>query len=220
MQNPFDKTGKSDEAILKKWQDRLSKARSKYQPELDLMVEREEIYRGTHKIDKVHGKTQKTQDAVIARNVVAEIIEAEVSSDIPTPKVTPRHKEDEQLAKTIEDYIRNEIDRLPFERLNDQDERTTPTHGGDLFLVEWDNTKRTHTTRGALSVTLLHPKQFIPQPGVYNIPDMDYFFIQLAQSKEYIKKKYGKDVSAEDEEQPDARGFEQSVVDDLVTENI
>ena len=60
MQNPFDKTGKSDEAILKKWQDRLSKARSKYQPELDLMVEREEIYRGTHKIDKVHGKTQKT----------------------------------------------------------------------------------------------------------------------------------------------------------------
>ena len=121
MQNPFDKTGKSDEAILKKWQDRLSKARSKYQPELDLMVEREEIYRGTHKIDKVHGKTQKTQDAVIARNVVAEIIEAEVSSDIPTPKVTPRHKEDEQLAKTIEDYIRNEIDRLPFERLNDQD---------------------------------------------------------------------------------------------------
>ena len=220
MQNPFDKTGKSDEAILKKWQDRLSKARSKYQPELDLMVEREEIYRGTHKIDKVHGKTQKTQDAVIARNVVAEIIEAEVSSDIPTPKVTPRHEEDEQLAKTIEDYIRNEIDRLPFERLNDQDERTTPTHGGDLFLVEWDNTKRTHTTRGALSVTLLHPKQFIPQPGVYNIPDMDYFFIQLAQSKEYIKNKYGKDVSAEDEEQPDARGFEQSVVDDLVTENI
>ncbi len=134
MQNPFDKTGKSDEAILKKWQDRLSKARSKYQPELDLMVEREEIYRGTHKIDKVHGKTQKTQDAVIARNVVAEIIEAEVSSDIPTPKVTPRHEEDEQLAKTIEDYIRNELDRLPFERLNDQDERTTPTHGGDCSL--------------------------------------------------------------------------------------
>ena len=29
MQNPFDKTDKSDEAILKKWQDRLSKARSR-----------------------------------------------------------------------------------------------------------------------------------------------------------------------------------------------
>ena len=154
------------------------------------------------------------------RNVVAEIIEAEVSSDIPTPKVTPQHQEDEQLAKTIEDYLRDEIDRLPFERINDQDERTTPVHGGDLFLVEWDNTAMTHTTRGALSVSLLHPKQFIPQPGVYEIPDMDYFFIQLAQTKDYIRNKYGVDVSTESEEQPDARGFDMPTVDDLVTENI
>ena len=71
--------------------------------------------------------------------------------------------------------------------------------------MEWDNEVRTHTTRGALSVTLLHPKQFIPQPGVYSIPEMDYFFIQLAQTKDYIKAKYGRDVSAESEEEPAAR---------------
>lgn len=213
---------KKDEAILQKWQTRLQKARQEYQHALDKMDESEALYRGTHKIDRTRGSTSKNEpkDATTVRNVVAEIIEAEVSSDIPTPKVTPQHQEDEQLAKTIEDYLRDEIDRLPFERINDQDERTTPVHGGDLFLVEWDNTAMTHTTRGALSVSLLHPKQFIPQPGVYEIPDMDYFFIQLAQTKDYIKSKYGVDVSTESEEQPDARGFDMPTVDDLVTENI
>lgn len=213
---------KKDEAILQKWQTRLQKARQEYRHALDKMDESEALYRGTHKIDRTRGSTSKNEpkDATTVRNVVAEIIEAEVSSDIPTPKVTPQHQEDEQLAKTIEDYLRDEIDRLPFERINDQDERTTPVHGGDLFLVEWDNTAMTHTTRGALSVSLLHPKQFIPQPGVYEIPDMDYFFIQLAQTKDYIKNKYGVDVSTESEEQPDARGFDKPTVDDLVTENI
>ena len=213
---------KKDEAILQKWQTRLQKARQEYQHALDKMDESEALYRGTHKIDRTRGSTSKNnpKEATTVRNVVAEIIEAEVSSDIPTPKVTPQHQEDEQLAKTIEDYLRDEIDRLPFERINDQDERTTPVHGGDLFLVEWDNTAMTHTTRGALSVSLLHPKQFIPQPGVYEIPDMDYFFIQLAQTKDYIKSKYGVDVSTESEEQPDARGFDKPTVDDLVTENI
>lgn len=213
---------KKDEAILQKWQTRLQKARQEYQGALDKMDESEALYRGTHKIDRTRGSTSKNEpkDATTVRNVVAEIIEAEVSSDIPTPKVTPQHQEDEQLAKTIEDYLRDEIDRLPFERINDQDERTTPVHGGDLFLVEWDNTAMTHTTRGALSVSLLHPKQFIPQPGVYEIPDMDYFFIQLAQTKDYIKNKYGVDVSTESEEEPDARGFDASTVDDMVTENI
>lgn len=209
-----------DEDILRKWQERLKTARGKYATELTRMGEREALYRGTHKIDRKRGSEVAPADATIAQNVIAEIIEAEVSSDIPTPKVTPRHREDEGLAKTIEDFLRNELDRLPFERMNDQDERTTPVHGGDLFLVEWDNTARTHTTRGALSVTLLHPKQFIPQPGVYHIPDMDWFFIQLAQTKDYIKAKYGVDVGAEGEEEPDARGFGQSEAKDMVTENI
>ena len=213
---------KKDRNLLQKWQERLRKARQEYQSALDKMDDCQALYMGTHKIDKTRGTTAKVKpkDATTVRNVVAEIVEAEVSSDIPTPKVTPQHPEDEQLAKTIEDYLRDELDRLPFERINDQDERTTPVHGGDLFLVEWDNEERTHTTRGALSVSLLHPKQFIPQPGVYEIPDMDYFFIQLAQTKDYIKKKYGVDVSTESEEEPDARGFDTSTVDDMVTENI
>ena len=212
---------KKEKKLLQLWQERLQKSRAAYAAELGRMAEHEALYRGTHEIDPVRGGTVKRpKQATSVRNVVAELVEAEVSSDIPTPKVTPQRKEDEQLAKTIEDYLRDELDRLPFERINDQDERTTPVHGGDLFLVEWDSTAMTHTTRGALSVRLLHPKQFIPQPGVYEIPEMDYLFVQLAQTKEYIKTKYGKDVDDESEEEPDARGFDTATADDMVTENI
>ena len=91
---------KKDEAILQKWQTRLQKARQEYQHALDKMDESEALYRGTHKIDRTRGSTSKNnpKEATTVRNVVAEIIEAEVTSDIPTPKVTPQHQEDEQLA--------------------------------------------------------------------------------------------------------------------------
>ena len=58
-----------------------------------------------------------------------------------------RREEHEELAKTLEDFLRNETDRLPFEMLNDMDERITPIQGGDIFLVEWDSDRHTHETR-------------------------------------------------------------------------
>ena len=44
------------------------------------------------------------------RNIVAENIESQVSTDIPQPKVTARRKQDEGLARLIEDMLRNELE--------------------------------------------------------------------------------------------------------------
>ena len=49
------------------------------------------------------------------------------------PKVTPRNPDDEGRAMLIEDFLRNELDRLPFERLNDMQERTAPIQGCLLY---------------------------------------------------------------------------------------
>ena len=46
----------------------------------------------------------------------------------------------------IEAMLKNELDRLPMEELNDMQERTVPIQGGGLFLVEWDNNQRTSHT--------------------------------------------------------------------------
>ena len=164
---------------------------------------------------------RKTKAAHV-RNICAELIEAQTDSNIPQPKVTARRKQDEMKAKLIEDMLRNELDRMPFEQLNDIMERTVPIQGGAAFLVEWDNTQRTHFTIGELAVSTLHPKQIIPQDGVYTgIEDMDYIILKIPQTKEYIRRRYDVDVSDESEEEPDIKGTGgDTTANDLVTQYI
>ena len=203
------------------WQARLQRNENAYSHRLAAMDERERIYKGSRKIDKrVIG--DYTDEAAHVRNLTAEIIEAQVNSSIPQPKVTAMRQEDERKAKLIEDMLRNELNRLPMEQLNDQQERTVPIQGGGMFLVEWDNTQRSHTTVGELAVSLLHPKQVIPQDGVYTgVEDMDYIILKMPQTKEYIKRRYGVDVKSETEQEPDVKSeANQSPADDLVTQYI
>lgn len=208
---------------LSRWQERLSKNLSAYETERAEMTDFEKLYAGSRDIDgnvnsKYKGKVKK---ASYVRNVVAEIIEAIVDSNIPSPKVTAYRERDQKLANIVEDYLRNEMDRLPMERLNDQDERTTPIQGGDFFLVEWDSKKKTHTTAGELAVSLIHPKQLVPQAGMTDLNEMDYFFILVSRTKEWIKKQYGVDVENETESDPEVRsGEDVQSADDLVTQNI
>lgn len=182
------------------------------------MNRREDLYDGTKEIKGANGK--KAKDAMHVRNIVAELIESQVSSAIPMPKVTAIRAKDEGLAKKIENWLRNEIDRLPFEELNDQDERTTYIQGGDHFFVEWDTTARTHTTEGAIEVNLQHPKTVIPQPGVLTgIEDMDYIFVAAPRSKKWVKDTYGVNVNEERESDPGLRSVGgESESEDLITQ--
>lgn len=211
---------KGQQNRLKKWQDRMQRNLAAYQPILDEMDRMNTLYMGSRAIQPKVGTVVNgpVEAASMVRNIVAELVEAQVDSSIPMPKVTARNEVDEPLATTIEDFLRNETDRLPFEKMNDLDERTTPVQGGDFYLVEWDADRHTQTTMGELSVTLLHPKQVIPQAGVNEIEDMDYIFIRMAMTKDHVKEQYGIDVSAEGEESPESRGGT-TIADDVVTVN-
>lgn len=212
---------KKNKARLALWQERLGANQSAYAGEVALMDRRESLYAGDNEIRAIVKGERKTSTPHV-RNICAELIESQVNSGIPQPKVTARRKQDEMKAKLIEDMLRNELDRLPFEYLNDMMERTVPIQGGALFLVEWDNGKRTHTTVGELTVSALHPKQIVPQDGVYSgIEDMDYIILKLPQTKEYIKRKYDVDVWDESETEPDIKGpFGEGTADDLVTQYV
>lgn len=212
------KANKTDKAKLQLWQDRLAANETKYAGQTELMDRRERQYRGDKDLSPIV-RGERTRKAVHVRNISAELIEAQVSSSIPQPKVTARRQRDEHLAKIIEDMLRNELDRLPFEQLNDMMERTVPIQGGAAFLVEWDNNRRTHETVGELVVSTLHPKVIVPQDGVYSgIEDMDYIILKLPQTKEYIRRRYGVDVSDESERDPDVKGLDADTAEDMVTQ--
>lgn len=210
---------KQDRVKLDLWQRRFDEAKEDASGEIAKMQRRKQLYGGDKHIATPAG-TDAAKQASSVRNIVFELIESQVDSNIPTPKVTARDAQNEALAQEIEDMLRSEIDRLPFERLNDEDERTTPMQGGDYFLIEWDASERTHTTVGELTVRLIHPRQVLVQKGITDFRQADWVFIMLAQTKEYIKNRYGVDVSEEGEEYPEMRGDDQSQSDDMVTQVI
>ena len=195
------------------WQQRLASADSAFSAEIEKMDQRERLYNGDNNLlplvagdTKRDGGAKKTSHV---RNIIFENIETQVSSSIPQPKVTPRRKQDEHLANVIEHFLRNELDRLPFETINDMAERTVPIQGGVGFLIEWDNTRRTHRTVGEITVSSIHPKQFAPQPGVYTgISDMDWFIVKIPTTKEAVRRTFGVDVRDEGESEPDVRSAE------------
>ena len=214
---------KKNQGKLTAWQHRLQYNVSAYSSQYDRMDRRELLYRGNREIKQVYSgeKGGNPTEARHVRNIVAELIEAQVDSNLPQPKVTPMRKEDEGLARIIEDMLKNEMDRLPFESLNDLSERVVPLQGGGYYFVDWDNTKRSHTTVGELVVDFLHPKNVVPQYGVYtDVQDMDYFMIRQAATKAYIKQRYGVDVADEAESEPEIKGVdgaEAGAAEDMVT---
>ena len=217
-----------DKSKLEYWKNWVSRNETAYSGELEKMDRREALYRGevreiTPLTARDRARDGGRRRTAHLRNIVAENIEAEVSSSIPQPKVTARRQEDEGRAKLLEDMLRNELDRLPMEELNDRMERTVPIQGGAFWLVEWDNRRRTHSTVGDVTVSILHPKQVIPQDGVFTrVEDMDAIALKLPQTRESIRRAYGVDVSGEGEEEPEVRalGEEAPEAEDLVTQYV
>ncbi len=211
---------KNGQGKLPMWQERLRRNSAAMREEFERMDKRTALYNGTREIEKTPDAKSSRAAALATgvRNIVAELMEAQVDSSFPMPKVTARRQEHEELAKTLEDFLRNETDRLPFEMLNDMDERITPIQGGDIFLVEWDSDRHTHETRGELCVSLLHPRQVIFQDGVNEINDMDFIIVQMGMSKKHVKEKYGVSVADETESDPQSRGG-RSTAEDVVTVN-
>ena len=215
------KTGAKPEK-LEMWQKRLERSNTAVSDDLDKMDHRERLYRGESELPKLVKGDKEGQAPPHVRNIIFENIESQISSDIPQPKVTALRREDEKLAQIIENFLRNELDRLPFETMNDLAERTVPIQGGVLHLTEWDNRQRTHTAVGRLDQRVIHPKQLAPQPGVYTgLDDMDWFILKIPTTKEYILQRYGVRLENEGEQEPQVRGTgEEDASEDAVTQYV
>ena len=188
------------------WRGKLENARIAYSSTLQEISKNLAVYEGTREVNGNPNKGIPARDlAINVRNIAYELIESQVDSSIPMPKVTAIHEGDEAQAKAIEKALVNKVKMLKLSIINDQMERIVPVQGGDFFLVEWDNSLGYHSNYGDVNVLEINPRQVIPQPGVSKIEDMDYIFIQTTQTKDAVKKKYNVDVEDADEEYSEIR---------------
>ncbi len=156
-------------------------------------------YQGDNSVD---GGGKNTH---IVRNITYELIESQISSIIPTPNVVPKNLtyKTEENAKAITDLLKNLRDELPFEKINDEDERNTYVYGTSLYFAQWNFEKNN------VDVSLVPIEQFVPEPKVYEIEDMNYFFLNFYETPYNIKEKYNVEI---EEKYLDANGLAKVIV--------
>ena len=213
---------KNQNKTLSEWKSRLEEAKNKYADERNHMITYRKYYQGSREIQpNVNSSITKVKQAANVRNIVYELVESQVDSSIPMPKVRAIHAEDDELAVRIEKLLENMVINLKLQVLNDSMERVTYVQGGSLFHVQWDSNKGLHSEVGAVVVDKIHPYKVIPQPGVTDLNDMDYFFVQDVMTKKAVKRFYGVDVTdaENDDTEIATNNTEVSTNEDLVTVN-
>lgn len=188
-----------EQSKIRFFQDLYQEARSHAETLYSKLQQHLEQYKGSRKIDG------SDVEATQIRNITYELVESQVTSYLPTPSVSPKMQSDknEQNAKSIETLLKNKRDELPFEKLNDLDERYNPIYGGSIWLIEWDNSIMTHDTVGDVKISCLSPKHFTGQPNIFDIKDMEYCFIEFETTKEDIVRKYGVSPEVAEETESD-----------------
>lgn len=154
-------------------------------------------YRGSHEIDGYitddeGNVVEKAKDCEAVWNITFELIEGSIDTDIPQPFVTPANKCRHSLrnARRVENLIKMQMDRQPFEEYNDTQERTVKKFGTAPTNTEWDVTQVSHSDVGDVQVTMLRPHAIFPQPGIKDISDVDYVFVDYLTTRSEIKRRY------------------------------
>ena len=157
--------------------------------ELEKMERNMRQYLGSPEIDG------SNEPAATVRNITFEIVESEISANIPIPRVEAfsYSEKRDKCSKAIERLCLAIRNKLPFEAMNDKDERYTYIMGGSIWFVEWDSTI---PGGGNIRVHSLSPEVFIPQPGVAEISDMEYCFLRFTTTKAELVRRY--DIKIED----------------------
>ncbi|MBQ8528649.1 MAG: hypothetical protein IJ459_02825 [Clostridia bacterium] len=144
-------------------------------------------YLGSYEIDN------SSERATTVRNVTYEVIESQIDPDIPYPKAEPEiyTEKGERCAHAIERLCRTVRERLPFESLNDLDERYTYIYGGSIWYVEWDSGIRSSGAAGGVKIHCISPLDFIPQPSICDVDCMQYCFLRFTTTKSELVLRYG-----------------------------
>lgn len=162
-------------------------AKSKLQTAIETLDRHWDQYKGSSDIDGAEAKP-----ATLVRNITYELIESQITGYIPTARVETRMVSDKNTknAEAIEKLGAITMDRIGIEAMNDIDERYTYIYGGSVWLVEWDESIVTHNTIGDVKLTCISPRNFVPQPNIFNVQDMEYCFVTFTTTKEDLMRKY------------------------------
>ena len=125
------------------------------------------------------------------RNMCFELIETQINNGQPMPKITPTKAAKATLAHMLEKWLRNEMDRLQGEQINDRVERGVLKQGTHFYCVSWDDSIRVGNRQGAICIKDKPIQLVWPQPGVIDFNLCDYVFVKDTVSMRTLKSVTG-----------------------------
>jgi len=130
-------------------------------------------------------------------NIVYKNIEASIDPYVPQPRVDMFEENDIERKKMVEGQLTQLSQSTELLSQNGENERIVKKNSLAVFKVGYDADYDYHTAKGKVTISTIHPVNFIPQPRVHRIKDMDYCFHVESRSVDYVCRKYGEEFRSE-----------------------
>jgi len=158
-------------------------------------------------------------------NITMQLIEGTIDVAVPKPAVSAIESADGmENRKMIEGMLTYMSEGSNLQKMVSENERITKKNGMSILKVSFNPDYNGHTYRGRLETTNPHPINFIPQPNVIKIEDMDYCFQIENKTLDQVCRIYGEEfrskLSNEGSEYGDLENFgeeSKSKTEDMVS---
>ena len=186
-----------EEYLLQLWREKYYIAKAEYEKSAANSAN-VTIWRNAFEGDfnKLDDKGNITSDKIKAiRKLAFELVESKINARIPAPKMSPRYHADLTPVNATESLLKNEIDRMLTEEVNNESEHYSLIDGTVWFKVGWNPFDNTHERSGNPIVTACPVDTVFPQPGVKNYKELEYIFEEVNLTLAQTLDLYGREIS-------------------------
>ena len=198
LNKPQYKNTAEEDALLQLWKTKYYIAKAEYE-QSRAKPSNLKIWRNAYEGDfyKLNDDgTQSSEKLKAIRKLAYELVEGEINSAIPAPKMSPRYHADLTPINATEDLLKYEMDKMLTEEVNDESEHHVLIDGTTWFKVGWNPFDSTHLRSGNPIVKCCPVDTVFPQPGVKNYKDLEYIFELTEMSVAKIADLYDRYVQA------------------------
>ena len=191
------KNTKEEDELVDLWEEKYNIAKDEFEKSRanskNLKLWRDAYEGKLQKLDENGEPNGEYQKAV--RKLAFELVEGKVNSHIPAPKMTPRYYFDIPPINATEGIIRQEMDRMLSEEVNDEAEHATLIDSMVWFKVSWNPFDNTHERSGMPIVETCTIDNVFPQPGIKNYKRLEYIFERSTLTLAEVLDLYGREVN-------------------------
>jgi hypothetical protein len=180
----------ADQIKLKQWKDKLQVALAEHASFRADTVKWHDQYLGTHNVLPLAGEGQ-TKDARQVVRLTYQLIESQIQVNVPQPRVDAIEQEDEATKKMVQGTLQYIGSSNDLKKIVAENERIVKKNTMGYIKLIYNPTAKGHKYIGRLEFANPHPKNVIPQPGMYKPEDMDYMFEINNRTTNQICRKYG-----------------------------